>query len=380
MSSEKIAVKKLTASDLTFFEEHFMQNPAGNQKAINLNADIFVRKLYPSLPETDIAKTGRIPLDLFIYGPGEGSELNLQRKIIKQGSYKNYRLDGEFIRDDPARFRPLTPGDFTVFDFTGDLHPTSARVVFVAKALAEDAALHGALDALVGTRKMISISSAQLATIITTAGVPDSHPINELTLESALVDAAQEGLWGQQKLLRRRSGNRLSKEQLQKAREKADDIGRNGEEWVSIHLARLQAGGEIAGFEWTSLKNAVSPYDFRVTLNSGEIINIDAKTTLGGFESRIHISLSELYQMKDGAERYDIYRVFNVGEDSAQLRIAQDVRSFAESVMSVLASMPAGITADSVSATLSPAPAPLVFGATIVIEQTDDIVEESPLF
>lgn len=376
MSLEKMAVKRLTASDLTFFEEHFVQNPAGNQKAINLNADVFVGALYPSLPETEVARSGKIPLDLFIYGPGQGSELNLQRKIIKQGSYKNYRLDGEFIRDNPERFRLLAPGDFAVFDFTGDLYPISARVVFVALSVAEDAALHGALDALVGTRRMLPISSAQLAAAISTASLPDSHPINEMTLESALVDAAQEGLWGQQQLLRRRSGNRLSKEQLQKAREKADYIGRSGEEWVSIHLGRLQAGGAIAGFEWSSSENAVSPYDFRVTMNSGETINIDAKSTLGSFESRIHISLSELYQMKTGAERYDIYRVFNIGESFAQLRIAEDVRAFAESVLSILDSMPAGITADSVSVTLSPVPAGLAFGAPVLIEQADDSAEE----
>ena len=38
---KKLAVKRLTASDLTFFVWHFRNQPAGNQKAINLNADVF---------------------------------------------------------------------------------------------------------------------------------------------------------------------------------------------------------------------------------------------------------------------------------------------------------------------------------------------------
>lgn len=38
--STKIAVKKLTASDLTFFEWHFKNRNAGNQKAINLNRNV----------------------------------------------------------------------------------------------------------------------------------------------------------------------------------------------------------------------------------------------------------------------------------------------------------------------------------------------------
>ena len=47
----KLALKKLTASDLTLFEWHFRNRNAGNQKAINLNADVFVQQLFPALPE-----------------------------------------------------------------------------------------------------------------------------------------------------------------------------------------------------------------------------------------------------------------------------------------------------------------------------------------
>jgi hypothetical protein len=376
MSVEKMAVKKLTASDLTFFEVHFIHRPAGNQKAINLNANVFIRELYPSLPETEIARSGKIPLDLFIYGPGLARELNLQRKIIKEQAYKNYRLDGEFVREDPVRFGALEPGDFVIFDFTGDLYPISARAVFVAKALPEDAALHQALDAFIGTRKMAVISSAELEDAIASAALSDAHPINEFTLEGVLEDAALGGDWGQKKLRQRRSGNRISKEQLQRAREKADDIGQKGEEWVCIHLRQMQAEGMIAGFEWSSAENAISPYDFRVTLNSGEQISIDAKSTMGSFEGRIHISLSELYEMKTGASRYDIYRVFNIGESSAQLCIAENVRGFATDVLAVLDSLPSGVVADSVSVSLAPAPGGLLFGTAIQIEQADDDSDE----
>src|SRR5581483_224886 len=263
-----------------------------------------------------------------------------------------------------------------VFEFTGDLYPTAARAVFIARSLAEDAALYKEMDRLIGTRKMLDVTPDQLAKLIGVAQLPDAHPINELTLENALVDAALGGLWGQQKLRRRRSGSRLSKEQLQRAREKAEDIGQQGEEWVSLYLTRLQDEGSISGFEWSSAENAVSPYDFRVTLNNGETISIDAKATLGGFESRIHISLSELYEMKDSANRYDLYRVFNISETSAQLCIAEDTRAFAANALAVLDALPRGVTADSVSVALSPAPASLAFGAPILIEQADDNAEE----
>ena len=39
--SQKLAIKRLTASDLTFFEWHYRRTPAVRQKAINLNAVIF---------------------------------------------------------------------------------------------------------------------------------------------------------------------------------------------------------------------------------------------------------------------------------------------------------------------------------------------------
>ena len=46
---DKLALKRLTASDLTFFEWQFKNRNAGNQKAINLNADVFSNQLYPAL-------------------------------------------------------------------------------------------------------------------------------------------------------------------------------------------------------------------------------------------------------------------------------------------------------------------------------------------
>lgn len=102
------------------FEWQFRNKNAGNQKSINLNADVFIDRLYPSLQDTDVGRNGRVPLDLFLYGPGNARAWNLQRKIIKGGSYKNWRLNGEYIAnppDQPNRFDVLVPGDFVIFDF-----------------------------------------------------------------------------------------------------------------------------------------------------------------------------------------------------------------------------------------------------------------------
>jgi hypothetical protein len=72
--TSKLALKRLTASDLTIFKWHFENKPAGNQKAINLNADVFIQKLYPSVPLIIEEKQGTLPVNLYIYGPGVSSE------------------------------------------------------------------------------------------------------------------------------------------------------------------------------------------------------------------------------------------------------------------------------------------------------------------
>ncbi|MCK7577643.1 MAG: hypothetical protein MZV65_18770 [Chromatiales bacterium] len=46
----KIALKRLSASDLTLFEYHYRNTSGAKQKAINLDASVFVGALFPGLP------------------------------------------------------------------------------------------------------------------------------------------------------------------------------------------------------------------------------------------------------------------------------------------------------------------------------------------
>ena len=115
---DKLALKRLTASDLTFFEWQFKNRNAGNQKAINLNADVFSNQLYPALEAIARDRQDKLGVDLWIVGPAAAEPVNLQRKIIKGASYKNWRLDGEFVHnpyDMPERFNMLEAGDIALF-------------------------------------------------------------------------------------------------------------------------------------------------------------------------------------------------------------------------------------------------------------------------
>lgn len=343
----RLAAKRLTPSDLTLFEWHFRNRYAGNQKAINLNADVFIGQLFPSLPEASTDTNGKIPLDLYIYGPGHSGAHNLQRKILKGSAYKNWRLDGEFIvnpEDDPNRYNVLVPGDYAVFDFQGRILPKSAKMVLASQAVPEDRIIHEGLTALLRGRSMAAVTLAELQAIADRLN-DDLHPFHELTLDAELEDAALGGVRGATTLRRRQATRSLTRDELQRARRIAEEVGRTGEEFVLQHLMRLKEAGAIFDFIWASDKNAVAPYDFIIVLPDHREVAIDVKSTSGEFERPIHISGSELFEMTSD-RRYDIYRVFEILDTSAELRISEGVERLAQQILESFKQLPPGVRVD----------------------------------
>lgn len=368
---EKLALKRLTASDLTFFNWHYKHLSVGNQKAINLNADVFIHALYPLLPIIAEKKGGRIPVYLHLYGPGLRGLHNLQRKIVKGTAYKNWRLDGEVINNpenDLERFNSLEPGDFVLFDFEGDLEPVSAKAVFVAKSVEVDSPLHSVLQAFLGSNSMVTLRSHELEGLLGDIDLPDEHPVHSITLETYLEDAALGGIEGIEKL---RSGpfrGTVSPDALDRALENAKRIGRAGEEHVNSHFEEQRRNGLIDSFEWVSAQNAIAPYDFHLTESGGEQVFVEVKSTTSHFASRFHISFNELLAMGSESERHDLYRVYEMGDEAAQLRIAQDLGHFARSINQVLRDLPNGVRPKGVSVS----PAVLPFGEAATIRVFDE--------
>lgn len=101
-------------------------------------------------------------------------------------------------------------------------------------------------------------------------------------------------------------------------------------------------------YEWVSDTHATAPFDFRVSTGEGVRL-CDVKSTAYEFERPFHVSLAELTEMAEAQEPYDIYRVFEVTDEGGRLRIARDVRAFAQEVLEQLDKLPAGVRADSVS-------------------------------
>jgi hypothetical protein len=165
---DRLALKRLTASDLTFFESRFRALNVGNQKSINLNADVFIERFYPTLPSLISTIGDVINVRLAIYGPNSAPLDLLSRSVTKRDAYKNWRLNGEFVHDpegQPGRYDGMEPGDLAVLDFTGDPEPPKIALLLISAASERDTRLHAALTPLVpgGRRTMVPLSRADLA-------------------------------------------------------------------------------------------------------------------------------------------------------------------------------------------------------------------------
>jgi hypothetical protein len=367
---DRIALKRLTASDLTFFEALFRTLDVGNQKSINLNADIFIERFYPNLPAQVTSIGDVINVTLTLLGPAGAGPYVLSRAITKRDAYKNWRLNGEFVYDpegQAGRFNKMAAGDLAVFDFSGDPAPQKVSLLLISTNAPSDVPLHSSLNGLIpgGRRTMVEISRSQLATAA--ASTSAAHPVWTLAkdpaAEAALEDVALGGSEGAKKLAK--SPLPVSAATLAAAKASAEKNGRDGEALAWLHLKTLQETGKAADIQWASTINAVSPYDFSATID-GSKRYIDAKSTNGDFGRPLHMSLAEV-TFAAQAERYDLWRIYDLNADGARMRIAQNIKATAQKILAGV-SMPAGIKVDGVSID----PSALNWDSEVVIARPDD--------
>jgi hypothetical protein len=353
--SRRLLLKRLTASDLTLFKFQYLNRPAGKQKAINMDAAIFVRQLYPSLPEAVLTLPGRrVPLDISIFGPGTAPVHNLQRKILKQE--KNWRLNGEYIDnpdDAPDRYNELREGDFAVFEFTGFPVPSSAKMALIAKSNANDMKLHRELEKRFGHDSMVALSPSLLEEIIDSAAPSKDHPIHEWAGADVIEEAALGNALSIEKLLKRRQGRGLSPEEMLTARASGERTGQLGEELVDAYFKAKKDAGDVISYEWVSQTNAIAPYDFHVEWKGRQPVLLDVKSTRGGFDNPIHVSLGELVKSQRVSGSYEIYRLYEVTERSAKLRISRNVGTALKPILEAVADLPKGVCADGFSIAVS---------------------------
>jgi len=349
--ARKLALKRLTASDLTLFKWHFQNQRAGNQKAFNLDASVLVGQLYPQLGEPALVPQPRYPLDLYLYGPGLAPVNNLQRKILKQE--KNWRLNGELI-DNPVEaaglYNDLAPGDFALFEFSGEVTPTTAAILLISVAVAADAGIHAQLSRRFPTGSMWTLEEGLVQEVLTAAAPPAGHPLYDWTETSLLEDAVLGGAAGAKAINARRGRRGVSPEDFMRSRRSAEATGVIGEELLNAWLKAELQSGRVQAFEWTASINAVAPYDFCVTEVGGNSTRrVDAKSTVGGFSNPLHLSLAELTIAVQEPEPYDICRLYEVTDTGAKMRIARNIGPLLRDTLDMLTALPEGISADSVS-------------------------------
>jgi hypothetical protein len=373
--TERLALKQLTRSDCTLFEGAFRTINAGNQKSINLNADVLTGQLYPGLAATAAATNNEIALAISLYGPGGKGAHNLSRKIIKNATYKNWRLDGEFIPGPPgdtSRYDGIQPGDLAIMAFKGDSSPSGMDLIVISKSHPADTALHAALATMFGNQSMITATSIQVAAAATGAAVPETHPIYiaaaDPEMDAALEDVAQGGIGGASKLLQNKGSRKISGTDLANAKAKAEFIGVDGEGLINGYLSAKVAAKTLASYTWASAENAIAPFDFEAITNVGQQILIDVKSTTGPFNNVIHLSIAEIIEAS-GEVPYYVYRVFELNEDGGKLRSSDDIGPIARQLKaSHEAHLPHGIRVDSFSVSTSV----LKWGAEEYVERPEE--------
>lgn len=349
MSGAKIAIKYLTASDLSFFKVHLERS---KQKAINLNSDVFIEQFYPGLRESFSA----VFFPLVVIGPGGRAAHRLARKALRSPGAKNWRLNGEFIHDpdnETGRYDELSVGDFAIVSFEGTERPEAVTLILVSAR--EDPELHAAIVArceFAGRNTMASVSESLVAELRAATGgaYPGEHPLDALdvrdTIEEVLFGSASPAL----QQIRPTSGRSvtMSPEALRRQLLAAEETGHRGEglfgEWL------IAAGHQDDDFEWVSQTHARSSFDYEVfvakwTAGMSHMF-IEVKTTRGPFERPVHMSISEL-RFAASVENYRIARIYDVDGKPAKLKMLAGVQVVAASIIESLGTLPAGVVAES---------------------------------
>ncbi len=349
----KLALKKLKGSDLSLFKTQFEHGSKSKQKGFNLNNSVMqAAGFFPGL------KTRLEPLpkkaalvNVLFFGPGLATAHPLVRKVKIDA--KNLRLNGELVHDpedEPNRYGQLAEGDFAVIEFEGDTLPESVKVVLVSSENPNDTGLHHVFSKMLPLEddSMRALTEDELQAVIEEAQPHHLHPIRNwlapLLLEEVGSGDAQAIVRVNQLLPRQG----ISAEALKATKEIAARNGELGEELLNQYLESNAPHG-VASHEWTSQINAVSPFDFSLKMSTGEVRHIDAKSTSGPFSGRIYLSGAELLHALSSNVPYDIYRLYNVTEDRADLKIARDVKVKLQMVMASLAGVPDGVNVDALS-------------------------------
>ena len=346
---DRIAVKVLSASDLTFFQEHLGRSNRSKQKSINLNANVLTGVLYPALAGEDADVAQEIPVRVSVFGPSATDpEYRFARSITKGARYKNWRLNGAAVPDpdnEPGRFSALQPGDISVIEFIGNPVPTDVRLVLVSQAA--EPGLVAALAQMTpgGRRSMEAVSRGDLAELSAQQALPDQHQLRALLQDqeiAALLEEAHAGAEPAVRRLRERVARPVSQADLRAARASAERIGLLGEALVAEFLNLEAELGRLTNVQWVSEIDAAASWDFEALDLEGETVRFDAKSTSGAHGRAFIVSGAEVAAAA-GPTPYRIIRASEVSQDGGRIAISAPINGLMGEVLAASDQLPAGL-------------------------------------
>lgn len=111
---------------------------------------------------------------------------------------------------------------------------------------------------------------------------------------------------------------------IEKAKKQFAFIGKKGEELINEYLSQEQSAKRIESFEWkNSSRESGLPYDFLVKSKESQELYVDVKSTRFDFTQNIVFSHQEIGFVNhlNNDAQYFVYRVFDITDESADLRI-----------------------------------------------------------
>ena len=127
---------------------------------------------------------------------------------------------------------------------------------------------------------------------------------------------------------------RIRRYDIQRAQSIFTEVGKRGETFVAEYFDKLKFENKIKTYNWAN-ENSESgnPYDFCYQDLADNIIYLDVKTTKFDFEQKIIYSDKEInFALTCPIGCYNIYRVYNLADSSADLRICRNCSYHFESI------------------------------------------------
>ncbi|KAA5611818.1 protein NO VEIN domain-containing protein [Rhodovastum atsumiense] len=369
--ADVLFLKLLTLkSDLGWFRAIYKgEKLRGRQKGITLGAKL-IKAAYPAMVPREAAyrtavaaqqaakalgeagqeivkaekvkarEAGHIPTLVTIYGPGGKNGFKVARRIVLQR--KNWRLDGQFIdepENEPGRFYPaLKDGDLAIMAFSGIEFPTAASVLLLGNNPA-DSALRAKLLPMVKKRvkSMVRLDPVEMQALADTLGLGEDHPLRSMATDTVVAYEMEQAAFGDpgaaEKVRARRGGRHMTAEELAASLERAAATGRVGEEMVDWYLQEQTPAGAPRRHRRMWPDSANHPYDFEIfdaTVALEAVL--DVKSTSGAWTLEMFMSMSEVEHAATSTVPYFIYRVSEVSEIGAWLRISGDIRPLAKAI------------------------------------------------